>query len=138
MKFDPIRFGESLADIVKAQIAPLREEIANLKAENAMLRESHQSMKKALAGLMRCKDAVSKHMIIISDGDPTPPSTATLNDTDSPGAIWTADGVTVTEPTARTRWAALSWGDVAGSVQATAASAAAPPARRSAASARNE
>jgi uncharacterized membrane protein/Mg-chelatase subunit ChlD len=36
-------------------------------------------MKKAAAGLARCVDAANKHMIIISDGDPTPPSNATLN-----------------------------------------------------------
>lgn len=36
-------------------------------------------MKKAAAGLARCTDAANKHMIIISDGDPTPPSNATLN-----------------------------------------------------------
>jgi uncharacterized membrane protein/Mg-chelatase subunit ChlD len=36
-------------------------------------------IKKAIAGLARCKDAANKHMIIISDGDPTPPTNATLN-----------------------------------------------------------
>ena len=36
------------------------------------------SLKKAAAGLARCTDAANKHMIIISDGDPTPPSASTL------------------------------------------------------------
>jgi uncharacterized membrane protein/Mg-chelatase subunit ChlD len=36
------------------------------------------SMKKAAAALARCTDAANKHMIIISDGDPTPPSNSTL------------------------------------------------------------
>jgi uncharacterized membrane protein/Mg-chelatase subunit ChlD len=35
-------------------------------------------LKKAAAGLARCTDAANKHMIVISDGDPTPPSNATL------------------------------------------------------------
>jgi hypothetical protein len=36
-------------------------------------------MKKAAAALARCADAANKHMIIISDGDPTPPTNATIN-----------------------------------------------------------
>jgi uncharacterized membrane protein len=36
-------------------------------------------MIKAAVALAQCKDAANKHMIIISDGDPTPPSNSTLN-----------------------------------------------------------
>lgn len=36
-------------------------------------------IKKSIVGLKQCKDAANKHMIIISDGDPTPASNATLN-----------------------------------------------------------
>lgn len=35
-------------------------------------------MKKAAAGFSRCPDAANKHMIIASDGDPTPPTQATI------------------------------------------------------------
>lgn len=37
------------------------------------------SMKKAVAGFARCPDAANKHMIIASDGDPAPPTAATVN-----------------------------------------------------------
>jgi uncharacterized membrane protein/Mg-chelatase subunit ChlD len=36
-------------------------------------------MKKAAVGLAQCKDAANKHMIIASDGDPSPPTQATIN-----------------------------------------------------------
>jgi uncharacterized membrane protein len=36
-------------------------------------------MKKAAVALARLSDAANKHMIIISDGDPTPPTPATIN-----------------------------------------------------------
>ena len=36
-------------------------------------------LKMAAAGFARVRDAAIKHMIIISDGDPTPPTTSTLN-----------------------------------------------------------
>lgn len=37
------------------------------------------SLKLALAGFANCQDAAVKHMIVISDGDPTPASDAVLN-----------------------------------------------------------
>ena len=36
-------------------------------------------LRKAAAGFARCPDAANKHMIIASDGDPTPPTQQTLN-----------------------------------------------------------
>jgi uncharacterized membrane protein len=37
------------------------------------------SLQMAMKGLMRVKDAMSRHIVIISDGDPTPPTASVIN-----------------------------------------------------------
>ncbi|HKQ49105.1 MAG TPA: glutamine amidotransferase [Phycisphaerae bacterium] len=49
------------------------------KMQNADMFDFDPPMKMAFQALMSCKDAAQRHMIIISDGDPQPPSSGLLN-----------------------------------------------------------
>ena len=49
------------------------------KMQNSDMPDFHTPMQMAYQGLMNCKDAAQRHMIIISDGDPAPPQSGLLN-----------------------------------------------------------
>lgn len=49
------------------------------KMQNSDMPDFHTPMQMAYKGLMECKDAAQRHMIVISDGDPAPPQTGLLN-----------------------------------------------------------
>jgi uncharacterized membrane protein len=49
------------------------------KMQNADMFDFDTPMKMAYEGLMSCKDAATRHMIVISDGDPQAPTTGLLN-----------------------------------------------------------
>ncbi len=49
------------------------------RMQNADMFDFETPMSMAYQALMNCKDAAQRHMIIISDGDPSPPSSGLLN-----------------------------------------------------------
>ncbi|MBN2559677.1 MAG: VWA domain-containing protein [Phycisphaerae bacterium] len=80
---------------VKMQLATNKDAIAQTirKMQNGDMPDFQSSMQLAYTGLMGCKDAAQRHMIIISDGDAAPPSNKLLNDL--VGARITCSTVTV-------------------------------------------
>lgn len=66
---------------VPMQVASNKEAITSQlrKMQNADMFDFDTPMNMAHKALMNCNDAAQRHMIIISDGDPAPPSTGLLN-----------------------------------------------------------
>ena len=66
---------------VKMQVAANKDAIARKlnTMQNADMPAFETPMRMAVQALMNCKDAATRHMIIISDGDPAPPSGGLIN-----------------------------------------------------------
>jgi uncharacterized membrane protein/Mg-chelatase subunit ChlD len=66
---------------VKMQVASNKEAIITQirKMQNSDMPDFDTPMTMAYQALMNCKDAAQRHMIIISDGDPSPPSFGLIN-----------------------------------------------------------
>ncbi len=65
---------------VPMQLATNKDQIIQQirKMQNGDMPDFHSSMDLAYKGLINCKDAAQRHMIIISDGDATPPGSSIL------------------------------------------------------------
>ncbi len=66
---------------VPMRVVSNKEAVVNQirRMQNSDMPDFDTPMRMAYKALMNCKDAAQRHMIIISDGDPAPPSTGLLN-----------------------------------------------------------